>query len=181
MDKFTKTFERFFMKFLDKIKSNQKFIDIFNCYEFNIELSVFRFRMTAVDWKSNVFITIVIVGQVFGQTSDIVGKATVGYQGWFATPFDGSPRRSWVHWTISSGPTGNNPPSPGNSHFEVYPDVREYTQLYQTGLANLGNGQPAKLFSAWDQSTVNIHFNWMRTYGYETVSFQVCFQILFMN
>lgn len=50
--------------------------------------------MAAVDWKSYVLVVFIIVGQVYGQTSDIVGKATVGYQGWFATPFDGSPRRS---------------------------------------------------------------------------------------
>lgn len=130
--------------------------------------------MTVLDWKFFVLVMFVTVGQVFGQASDIVNKTTVGYQGWFATPFDGSPRRSWVHWTISSGPTGTNPPSPGNSHFEVYPDMREYTQRYQTGLANLGNGQPSNLFSSWDQSTFNLHFSWMRTYGMETVSFQVC-------
>lgn len=126
--------------------------------------------MVVIDWKLFVLVMVVIEGQVFGQTSDIVGKMTVGYQGWFATPFDGSPRRSWVHWTIR----GTSPPSAGNCHFEVYPDMREYTQRYQTGLANLGNGQPANLFSSWDQSTVNLHFSWMRTYGMETVSFQVC-------
>ncbi|XP_055308923.1 uncharacterized protein LOC129572847 [Sitodiplosis mosellana] len=128
--------------------------------------------MARVDWKSFVLtVLIVLVGQTVAQTSDVVGKMSIGYQGWFATPFDGSPRKSWVHWTINAG-NGSIPPSPGNCKFEVYPDMREYTQRYQTGLASLGNGQPANLFSSWDQSTVNIHFSWMQTYGIETVSFQ---------
>lgn len=156
----------------------KSFSEIFN-WQFELLLIyilnyVRWFRMVGVDWKSFVLVIFIIVGQVFGQTSDIVGKMTIGYQGWFTTPSDGSPRRSWVHWTISSGPTGTTPPSPGNCKFEVYPDMREYTQRYQTGLASLGNGQPANLFSSWDQSSVNLHFNWMRTYGIETVSFQVC-------
>lgn len=122
-------------------------------------------------------VVFVIIGQASAQTSDIVGKITVGYQGWFATPFDGSPRKTWVHWTISGGPSGTNPPSPGNCHFEIYPDMREYTQRYQTGMASLGNGQPANLFSSWDQSTVNLHFSWMQTNGIDTISFQVCNEI----
>lgn len=126
--------------------------------------------MDVIKWKSFVFVLLVLAGGTMAQTSDVVGKMSIGYQGWFSTPFEGSPRGSWVHWSIN----GSNSPRPGNCHFEVYPDVREYTQLYQTGLANLGNGQPSNLFSSWDQSTVNLHFQWMQTYGIETVSFQVC-------
>lgn len=29
---------------------------------------------------------------------DVVGKAVIGYQGWFAAPKDGSPINGWVHW-----------------------------------------------------------------------------------
>lgn len=134
--------------------------------------------MVAVDWKSFMLVLFITIGQSYAQLSDIVNQPTVGYQGWFATPFEGSPRRSWVHWTISGGPSGTNPPSPGNCHFEVYPDMREYTQRYQTGLASFGNGQPANLFSAWDQSTVNLHFNWMQQHDLTTVSFQVDFPML---
>lgn len=128
--------------------------------------------MVVIEWKSFVFVLFILAGGTMAQTSDVVGKMSIGYQGWFATPFDGSPRRSWVHWTKDGSPP-NDPPRPNNCKFEVYPDVREYTQLYQTGLANLGNERPSNLFSSWDQSTVNIHFGWMRTYGIETVSFQV--------
>ncbi|HEY0175259.1 MAG TPA: hypothetical protein VGC08_02710, partial [Pedobacter sp.] len=29
---------------------------------------------------------------------DVVGKITVGYQGWFAATGDGSPINAWWHW-----------------------------------------------------------------------------------
>ncbi|HEY3608718.1 MAG TPA: twin-arginine translocation signal domain-containing protein, partial [Pseudonocardiaceae bacterium] len=30
---------------------------------------------------------------------DVVGKITVGYQGWFAAIGDGSPINAWWHWS----------------------------------------------------------------------------------
>ncbi len=92
-------------------------------------------------------------------TSDVVGKVYAGYQGWFAAAGDGSTRNRWVHW--SRGTT----PSPGNQTFELWPDVREFSTTFQTGYRNLGNGQPAKLFSSWTESTVDTQVKWMKTYG----------------
>jgi len=89
---------------------------------------------------------------------DVVGKVTVGYQGWFSAAGDGSPVNSW-----------------GHTNLETYPDMREYTQAYSAsalGWPTLGNGQPAKLFSSYDQSTVNIHFNWMAQNGIDTAALQ---------
>jgi hypothetical protein len=86
---------------------------------------------------------------------DVVGKVTVGYQGWFSAAGDGSPVNAW-----------------GHQNLECWPDVREYSTLYQTTLPNLGNGQPAKMFSSYDQSTVNKHFEWMQTYGIDTAALQ---------
>ena len=40
--------------------------------------------------------------------------------------------------------------------------MREYTDAYPTAYANLGNGQPATLFSSYDQQTVDTHFRWMQ-------------------
>ncbi|RYD93465.1 MAG: hypothetical protein EOP54_19120, partial [Sphingobacteriales bacterium] len=97
---------------------------------------------------------------------DVVGKLTVGYQGWFAAPGDGSPQGTWAHWA------GGTTPAPGNQGFELWPDVREYTTTYQTGYANLGNGQPAKLFSSYTSQTVNKHFEWMQTYGIDCAALQ---------
>lgn len=86
---------------------------------------------------------------------DVVGKVTVGYQGWFTAQGDGSPQNSW-----------------GHQNLECWPDVSEYTTTYQTSFANLGNGQPAKMFSSWDQSTVNKHFQWMQQYDIDCAALQ---------
>ncbi len=43
---------------------------------------------------------------------------------------------------------------------------------YQTAYANLGNGQPAQLFSSYDQQTVNTHFQWMQQNGCDTAALQ---------
>ncbi|MBJ6362248.1 carbohydrate-binding protein [Paenibacillus sp. GCM10012307] len=92
---------------------------------------------------------------------DVVGHIFAGYQGWFTAGGDGSPLNNWTHWTKN----GASPTPNSNVNFELYPDLREYTNLYQTNLGNLGNGQQAKLFSSYDQSTVNKHFEWMQTYN----------------
>ena len=97
---------------------------------------------------------------------DVVGKVVVGYQGWFGAAGDGSPFNSWRHWAVSGVP------APNNQSFELYPDTREYPKTYQTGYANLGGGDPAKLFSSWDDQTVNVHFKWMKQYGIHTAALQ---------
>jgi hypothetical protein len=108
---------------------------------------------------------------------DVVGKITVGYQGWFACAGDGAPiggtpggapGGSWWHWTQNWA----QPPSPSNTAIKCWPDSREYTHTYQTAYANLGNGQPATLFSSYDQQTVDTHFQWMRDYGVDTAALQ---------
>src|SRR4029453_15068016 len=54
---------------------------------------------------------------------DVVGKITVGYQGWFACPGDGAPINGWWHWAQNWG----QPPSPGNNAIVAWPDVRDFT------------------------------------------------------
>ena len=99
---------------------------------------------------------------------DVVGKITVGYQGWFACIGDGAPINGWWHWTQN----WSQPPSPTNTGISCWPDVREFTNSYQTSYAALGNGQPAKLFSSYDQQTVNTHFLWMQQNGIDTAALQ---------
>ncbi|MEU9156063.1 discoidin domain-containing protein [Streptomyces sp. NPDC048417] len=99
---------------------------------------------------------------------DVVGKITVGYQGWFACTGDGAPINGWWHWTQNWG----QPPSPTNTGISCWPDVREYTNTYQTSYAALGNGQLAKLFSSYDQQTVNTHFLWMQQNNIDTAALQ---------
>ncbi|RYY36473.1 MAG: lectin, partial [Sphingobacteriaceae bacterium] len=86
---------------------------------------------------------------------DVVGKVTAGYQGWFTAAGDGSPQNTW-----------------GHQNLECWPSVSEYTTTYQTSYANLGNGQPARVFSSWDQSTVNKHFEWMKQYDIDCAALQ---------
>jgi len=97
---------------------------------------------------------------------DIVGKTVVGYQGWFSAS-DNSPNGNWSHLS-------NNGQSPGPTTCVLvsWPDMRDYTTTYQTAFANLGNGQPAKLFSSWDQSSVTIHFQWMQQNGIDGAALQ---------
>lgn len=98
---------------------------------------------------------------------DVVGKITVGYQGWFAAIGDGSPINIWWHYS-SDGST----PNTSNVSIKSWPDVRDYTSTYQTGFANLGNGQPAKLFSSFTDQTVNTQFHWMQQYGIDAAALQ---------
>ncbi|MFD9127957.1 discoidin domain-containing protein [Kitasatospora sp. NPDC059571] len=99
---------------------------------------------------------------------DVVGKVTVGYQGWFACPGDGAPINGWWHWARNWG----RPPSPSNSAVVAWPDVREFAATYGTGFGSLGNGRPATLFSSYDQQTVDVHFRWMKQYGIDTAALQ---------
>ncbi|MEV0778325.1 discoidin domain-containing protein [Streptomyces sp. NPDC050433] len=99
---------------------------------------------------------------------DVVGKITVGYQGWFACSGDGAPINGWWHWSQNWGQS----PSPGNTAIVSWPDVRDYTHTYRTAYPALGNGQPAALFSSYDQQTVDTHFSWMRQFGIDTAALQ---------
>jgi len=99
---------------------------------------------------------------------DVVGKITVGYQGWFACAGDGAPINGWWHWAQNWAQT----PSPSNNVIKAWPDMREYTHTYQTAYSNLGNGQPATLFSSYDQQTVDTHFLWMQQNGCDTAALQ---------
>ncbi|QKW21607.1 discoidin domain-containing protein [Kitasatospora sp. NA04385] len=99
---------------------------------------------------------------------DVVGKVTVGYQGWFACQGDGAPINGWWHWAQNWGQT----PSNTNRSIVAWPDVRDYPKTYATAFANLNNGQQAALFSSYDQSTVDVHFRWMKQYGIDTAALQ---------
>ncbi len=95
-------------------------------------------------------------------------KVTVGYQGWFAAPGDGSRLGEWVHWSRSTAP------GPANVTVELYPDTREYEaqDLFETSLGALGDGRPASLFSSHSQRVVDLHFTWMRDNGIDGVGLQ---------
>lgn len=148
--------------------------------------------------KIAIFCVLLVVRQVLvaSPPGDVVGKLSIGYQGWFTCAGDliyisifyymqqilasfvsfifpislfagdNSPVNDWYHWA------GFVSPSPGHQSFEIWPDVREYTKTYRTGYANLRNGQPPNLFSSYDDQTIQVHFNWLQKYGIEVVSLQ---------
>jgi hypothetical protein len=99
---------------------------------------------------------------------DVVGKVTVGYQGWFACVGDGAPINSWWHYSGGATPT----PLTLTNNIHCWPDMRQFSTGYQTGFTNFGNGQPALLFSSYDQQTVNTHFRWMAENGIDTAALQ---------
>lgn len=87
-------------------------------------------------------------------------RVFTGYQGWFATPGDGVLDR-WKHWSRIGRPRA------GNVHMDLYPDVRDFRKrdLYPTGLAPLGNGRPAMVYSSYRQGILNVHLKWLKKYG----------------
>ncbi len=99
---------------------------------------------------------------------DVVGKVTVGYQGWFSCAGDGSPINAYG----------------SHVNLENWPDMRQYSAsygsvpFYQAGVqqpaytGNLGDGNPAKLFSSDDQQVVNTHVLWMQQSGIDCIAVQ---------
>jgi hypothetical protein len=104
------------------------------------------------------------------RSGDVVGKITVGYQGWFACAGDAAPINGWWHRSQD----WSRPPSPAKpvdvedlrptvdrdrlglpvfTAIKSWPDTREYHRAYPTGYPKLGNGQPATLFSSYDEQT----------------------------
>jgi len=92
------------------------------------------------------------------------GLVMAGYQGWFNAPEDGA-NRGWYHYR------GRNGFKPGSTNIDFWPDVTEYQITYDSPFLTK-EGKPAKLYSAHDASSVNLHFNWMKEYGIDGVFMQ---------
>jgi hypothetical protein len=96
------------------------------------------------------------------------GRVMCGYQGWFRAEGDGS-GRGWVHY-------GPRKFDPDHCTVDLWPDVSEYKITYPTGF-KMGDGTSARVFSSWDESTVDVHFRWMREYGIDGVFMQRFFDV----
>jgi hypothetical protein len=90
----------------------------------------------------------------------LTGKLVAGYQGWFATPDDGSAWDRWVHWFR------NQTPVPASATFDLWPDLSEYpaATLAPTSM-QYDDGSTASLYSAYHPAVVDRHFQWMARYG----------------
>jgi glycoprotein endo-alpha-1,2-mannosidase len=92
------------------------------------------------------------------------GLIMAGYQGWFDAPDDGA-RRGWYHY----GKSGKF--EPGFSKVDMWPEMAEYEKKYETAF-RFEDGSPATTFSSHDESTVRLHFKWMKDYGVDGVYLQ---------
>ena len=86
-------------------------------------------------------------------------KTVVGYQAWFEASDDLT--SGWNHWNSGAAPSG------GQQTFDIYPDVSGYPEevLYQTGYADLLNGQPAVLYDGTTEEAIDTQVKWMQEYG----------------
>jgi hypothetical protein len=97
------------------------------------------------------------------------GRVMCGYQGWFRAEGDGS-GGGWQHFG------GKSEFSPDHCVIDLWPDVSEYPKTYPTRF-KLKDGSPARVFSPWDESTVDLHFRWMREYGIDGAFMQRFFGV----
>ena len=92
------------------------------------------------------------------------GLVMAGYQGWFNTPSDGEDR-GWHHYERRGRF------EPGYCTIDLWPEMKEYEKQYETAF-NFEDGTPATVFSPADESTVLLHFKWMKDYGIDGVFMQ---------
>jgi hypothetical protein len=114
------------------------------------------------------------LAQVAPVAQSVKGRVICGYQAWFNAYGDGSPVARWRHWSAGQYNSNNGSPAPGAISFEAYPDVKEYPAavMFQTNLGNTHIGNPAKLFTSWQQQTINLHFSWMQQHGIDGAALQ---------
>jgi hypothetical protein len=92
------------------------------------------------------------------------GRVMCGYQGWFRAEGDGS-GEGWSHYSERGALAATT------LHPDFWPDVSEYEKTYPTSLTNK-DGTMARVFSSVDQSTTDLHFQWMQQYGIDGVFVQ---------
>ena len=118
--------------------------------------------------KGNIISVILLIvtlnSSSLGWSQDqMTGKLMMGYQGWFLAEGDNSGPDEWRHWFRSTVT-----PSAQNFTIDMWPDMSEYTQKYDTNMS-YSDGSNAQLFSSHDLSTTRKHFEWMRDYGIDGV------------
>lgn len=92
------------------------------------------------------------------------GLVMAGYQGWFNAEGDGA-ERGWNHYRKGSRFEH------GNCSIDFWPEMSEYPKKYKSPFS-FADGEPATLFSSYDESTVDLHFRWMKEYGIDGVFVQ---------
>jgi glycoprotein endo-alpha-1,2-mannosidase len=98
------------------------------------------------------------------------GLVMAGYQGWFNCEGDGA-GRGWTHYR--KGKKFED----GSCTIDYWPEMDEYAVKYRTPFT-FPDGSPAYVFSSYDESTVDLHFRWMKQYGIDGVFMQRFFSVL---
>ncbi|MHC1705726.1 MAG: glycoside hydrolase family 71/99-like protein [Tenuifilaceae bacterium] len=98
------------------------------------------------------------------------GLVMAGYQGWFNCEGDGADR-GWTHYQ-KDGKFED-----GSCTIDLWPEMDEYKVQYKTPF-KFGDSSPAYVFSSFDESTVDLHFKWMKEYGIDGVFMQRFFSVL---
>lgn len=132
--------------------------------------------------KNKYFLTAFIFLLIFGTVSaqnkhaekskfmTYKGLVMAGYQGWFNAEGDGADR-GWTHY--SKGGKFED----GSCTIDYWPEIDEYKVKYKTPF-KFADGSPAYVFSSFDESTVELHFKWMKEYGIDGVFMQRFFSVL---
>ena len=116
---------------------------------------------------------------VVDMTSDMYdsyqGLVMCGYQGWHGTPGDGcshNPNEAWPHYCdVNNKPFIFEPGVLKNS-IDFWPDITEYEKTYAADGFTYPDGSQAMVYSSYDESTVNLHFKWMKDYNIDGVFMQ---------
>jgi glycoprotein endo-alpha-1,2-mannosidase len=98
------------------------------------------------------------------------GLVMAGYQGWFNCEGDGADR-GWTHY--QKGGVFKD----GSCSIDFWPEMDEYEVKYETPF-KFADGSTAYVFSSYDESTVDLHFRWMKEYGIDGVFIQRFFSVL---
>lgn len=93
-----------------------------------------------------------------------------GYQGWFNCEGDGADR-GWTHY--QKGKKFED----GSCTIDFWPEMSEYKKQYKTPF-KFEDGSNAYVFSSYDESTVDLHFKWMKEYRIDGVFMQRFFEVL---
>ena len=111
------------------------------------------------------------------------GLIMCGYQGWFGTPGDGSlmtakdGENCYYHYRED----GMFKPGVLRNSIDFWSDISEYEKTYIPGDGDgsdnsehfvLPDGSYAKVYSSYDESSVMLHFKWMKDYGIDGVFMQ---------
>ena len=98
------------------------------------------------------------------------GLAMAGYQGWFNCEGDGADR-GWTHYK-KDGKFED-----GFCTIDFWPAMDEYEVKYITPF-KFPDGSSAYVFSSYDESTVDLHFKWMKEHDIDGVFMQRFFSVL---